>query len=242
MKLKNNHKKLISFIVILSMMTILFASTVTALPENTINVNKTDVILLAVDYAYMDLDTASVELKSKILEARKEIIMSESWTIDGFFSTLEDDGTLTPFPEFYDVFPADWEIPTVDATVFSSNARVANSPTRGDVLEGYGWTNNVQLRWNQPNASYSSFLSVTPQRQNPTPAQIKATAIQYSPYMYNAWCVTSSGTVVGYAADKTVGNIIQTSALCYWETYYFVANTNFSSCIGLATINVKYAY
>lgn len=69
------------------------------------------IIKEASTYAYMSLDTATAELEEKILEARSEIIYHQSWTVDGQARLVHADGTIEELPEFYDLFPSDWDIP-----------------------------------------------------------------------------------------------------------------------------------
>jgi|GEM_PF-5196825 len=63
--------------------------------------------------AYMDLETADEEMRGKILEARNKIIFSKSWVADGIESGGADpDNNTVTVPQFYDIFPLDWDIPT----------------------------------------------------------------------------------------------------------------------------------
>ena len=74
----------------------------------------------AVEYAYMDIDSATPVMKEKILAARNAAIFNQSWTY-----LAENDGvtaggidfntnTMQELPDFYDIFPADWEVPSAD--------------------------------------------------------------------------------------------------------------------------------
>lgn len=73
-------------------------------------------VMEAAPYAYMDLnavqDTAT---KEKILEARNTIIFNQSWTaeegLEAGVIDLETGEWIEQAPYFYDIFPADWEIP-----------------------------------------------------------------------------------------------------------------------------------
>ena len=63
--------------------------------------------------AYMDLETADEEMRKKILEARNKIIFSKSWVADGIEGGGADpDNNTVTVPQFYDIFPLDWDIPT----------------------------------------------------------------------------------------------------------------------------------
>lgn len=73
-------------------------------------------VSIAKNYAYMDLDSASEEMKETILEARKTIIYSQSWVAEGVTGTITDvDGTVTELPTFSELFPQ-WDMPAVETT------------------------------------------------------------------------------------------------------------------------------
>lgn len=65
--------------------------------------------------AFMDLSTADEAQKEKILAARDEVIIHSQWELGNpeFLSYVENP-VKREFgfaPDFYDLFPADWEIP-----------------------------------------------------------------------------------------------------------------------------------
>ncbi len=66
-------------------------------------------------YAYMDLDQAQEELKPVILEARRRIIFDSSWVSDEINGRIldEDGNVIEEVPHFSEVFPEDWELPSV---------------------------------------------------------------------------------------------------------------------------------
>lgn len=65
-------------------------------------------------YAYIDLDTASDELRKKILAARETIIYSKSWAADDHPSYIQNviTGESVQLPFFSELFPG-WDIPTI---------------------------------------------------------------------------------------------------------------------------------
>lgn len=63
------------------------------------------------ELAYCNLETAPAALHDEIVAAREDIIYSQSWTVDGQCVLIAPDGTVEKLPEFYDLFPADWEVP-----------------------------------------------------------------------------------------------------------------------------------
>lgn len=67
----------------------------------------------ASEFAYLDADKATPELKEKILEARKEIIYNTDWVADGYVGCIRNIKTgklIKELPEFSEVFPG-WDVP-----------------------------------------------------------------------------------------------------------------------------------
>lgn len=66
-------------------------------------------------YAYMDLEQAEESIKPIILEARKKIIFDKGWAADGITAYVEDaeGNIIEQLPHFSELFPADWEIPSL---------------------------------------------------------------------------------------------------------------------------------
>ena len=64
----------------------------------------------------MNLDQASEAMQEKILQAREEIIFSKSWVADGLqgFVYDKDGNVIEEVPQFSEIFPADWDMPTFD--------------------------------------------------------------------------------------------------------------------------------
>ena len=64
-------------------------------------------------YAYLDIETATPDMRKKILDARKTIIYNSSWAADGIAAYVEDTETgevIEKLPAFSELFP-DWELP-----------------------------------------------------------------------------------------------------------------------------------
>jgi len=61
--------------------------------------------------AYRNINEAKTyEEYASILEARSKIIYGgQSWTVDGAVKVFNADGSVEELPDFYDVFPSDWE-------------------------------------------------------------------------------------------------------------------------------------
>ena len=77
-----------------------------AAPKTAVQTQQDAKVAEAKKVAYMDVDNASEEMRTRILEARKTVINSESCVIDGMDATVQhSDGTETPVPHFSDLFP-----------------------------------------------------------------------------------------------------------------------------------------
>lgn len=80
---------------------------------------KSAALLEAEQYAWLDLDTASPELREKILDARDVIIHSTEWVADGYSMYVEDVRTgelIREIPKFSEVFPG-WDPPEPDPSL-----------------------------------------------------------------------------------------------------------------------------
>ncbi len=66
-------------------------------------------------YAYMNLNEAKSEIKPVIQEARNRIIFNTSWVADEINGRIRDeDGNIIEIlPHFSELFPSDWQIPTI---------------------------------------------------------------------------------------------------------------------------------
>ena len=66
-------------------------------------------------YAYLDLDSASEEIKEKILDARRIIIFHSRWVADGYSGNIVNviTGEVEPLPTFSELFPG-WDLPVYD--------------------------------------------------------------------------------------------------------------------------------
>lgn len=74
--------------------------------------------------AYMDLDSASVEMQERILKARETIIDSKSWVANGYEATLtRKDGTVLKIPHFSELFPG-WDVPVCESAVVMSSSSI----------------------------------------------------------------------------------------------------------------------
>ncbi len=95
-------KVLISCLVVTMILSSISAFAADVLSEENMSVTES--------YAYMNLENAPVELQDKIIEARNEIIFSQSWGLEGGY-IIRADGTVENVPKFYDIFPEEWELP-----------------------------------------------------------------------------------------------------------------------------------
>lgn len=93
------------------------------------------------ELAYMDLKAAPASLQDDIREARNDIIFGgQAWTVDGAVSIQHRDGTVEELKDFYELFPADWEVPT-DAELAQRLAQITIIPYAGTV----DWHGTIEL-------------------------------------------------------------------------------------------------
>lgn len=170
--------------------------------------------------AYMSLDDASPELQSVILQARKEIIFSKSWSADGFVVEIERaDGTTETLPRFSDVFPG-WELP----------------------VEQKLGQDSVQTPMEEPNSTQqiiSAFHSVylrNPTSQNTNPfthfyhegSYIKTFVHELDTESCNiGYSDYQSGMSCGHATEVHVGEAVKIST--FYDGDYAVRASTFSS-------------
>lgn len=83
--------------------------------------------------AYMDVEQVSEEMQARIIEARNEIIFSQSWVADGLHGYVVDkDGVIVEeVPQFSELFPSDWEIPFIDDSTEQLSVTAPNTMLSG---------------------------------------------------------------------------------------------------------------
>ena len=136
--------------------------------------------------AYRDLSTATTQIEhDAILAARYEIIYSSGpWTTTGA-KIINTDGTLVDVPDFYDLFPEDWELPTV--TSVETQVWESQHPEAQNIKIYPSET------WNVPNSTYSASFNGNVY----LPLVTSSTDTETAPF----YSFTSDGnTVVCYAA------------------------------------------
>lgn len=104
--------------------------------------------------AFMDLSQADIEMTNQIIAAREEIIFSHSWVADGLQGwVLDEDGNvIEEVPQFSDLFPANWEIPTRNYSITQADLQIADEVTHANDQEMMFFYNGT-LTLNPPSAS-----------------------------------------------------------------------------------------
>ncbi len=125
-------KKIISLALTLACLSAM-AATSFAAPASSDSVNPADQDPEMTAIAYRNIEAAeTTEEYNSILAARNTIIYGEqSWTIDGAVKVFNADGSVEELPEFYDLFPSDWEPGRLPQPDYSGNMNLPerNSPT-----------------------------------------------------------------------------------------------------------------
>ncbi len=89
-----------------------------------------DEYIEAARYAYLDAE-AYPEMQERIISARNTIIFAESWTVEPGQAWIETaSGEIRELPDFYSIFPADWDIP-----VNSEEAIAQSTNSYADIAE-----------------------------------------------------------------------------------------------------------
>ena len=98
---------------------VLICSSVITFASNSVNAREPDLEL-----AYLDYDSATPEMKEKILAARNQIIFSTSWVADGYSASIGNVKTgeiIRVLPSFSELFPG-WDIPVLAVPDVADNA------------------------------------------------------------------------------------------------------------------------
>jgi len=161
-------------------------------------------------YAYMDLETADTITKGEILEARNEIILSESWAADGIYAYVSDpDGNIVNvLPQFSELFPSDWDVPSfqVSDSIVATESNMGLSMARAWHLlfNGSVWLNTPPSSGNSP-----SFCSIA------------TTGFVGTPSEYYIETISAWGTYnyPGFGGTYNLGfSNRSTGALIVWQT------------------------
>lgn len=187
----------------------------------------------AEQYAYMDLDSASDDMKETILEARSTIIYSESWVADGYTGYIIDDadGTVEEVPSFSELFP-DWDMPTVDDTAVEDATNMAESQTASITsIPPNSKTCKVYLKNPSDSKNTSPFCTISHKG-----SWIETSAKTLIPQTYNVG-YSRSGYSLGYAVNLTRTQKFKVSTYSYQMDIAVRASTY--STPGYATLTVQ---
>lgn len=113
------------------------------------------------ELAYLDLASVSSSMKTAVLAARSRIIASTSWVADDVTGYIYDaDGNIIDIlSHFSEIFPADWEIPSVSSSEYNSvNIRFSQRATMSDI--NYYYSGSVYLQNPPSNSDSPAFCTV----------------------------------------------------------------------------------
>lgn len=158
-------------------------------------------------YAYMDLDTANESLKDDIIQARNTIIFSTSWVTEGVKGCVcDEDGTvIEELPQFYNIFPSDWEVPTAldnDSVNVIQPQQVAASSTEINAM----YDDVVTLKQPTEGVVSPAFCKVATSWSNYNITRIDTTGYNGSSAKYNVpYTNTATSKSLGYENNLTSG-------------------------------------
>lgn len=100
----------------------------------------------AAAYSVID-DATPAERQAEIRAARNQLIFGDqAWTVEGAVSKFNvDTGKVESLPDFYDLFPDDWEIPVLDTrtTAMPAGSALSESTARSDNSVYYRTTRTI---------------------------------------------------------------------------------------------------
>lgn len=151
-------------------------------------VTSSDEMKLEESIAYMSMDEASPELQQQILLEREKIIFSHSWVADGIDArVLDENGNIEEeLPHFSDLFPEDWEVPTI-TTSPNSSATKAPGPFEEELRTNGKWDWDLIFQ-------DSVWLKKPPETTgSPAFFSLETTAFGGTPYVYYIETVSTTG-------------------------------------------------
>lgn len=172
--------------------------------------------------AYMNLDQASEEMQAQIIEAREEIIYSQAWVADGLQGyVLNADGDIIEeVPQFSDLFPADWDMPSINndeeqlSEIYPTNA----SRQPDDIMYFYNGTLTLSLPPENSNSPAFCTFSTTGwagyTHYNITRVTTSATSQvdSFGPYTYNVgYTNAATGQSLGWKPKISSNDIFSVS-------------------------------
>lgn len=187
-------------------------------------------------YAYMDLESAPVQMQQTILDARNTIIFSRSWAVEGG-QIIRANGTIERVPTFYEIFPEDWDIPTFDANPNMASDAVISEENASVQSSVEGWL-------------YSNLYFQAPPSSGNTPAvgnfyhdgnmvNIEVRSLSSSQHCNVGVTNNSTGASVGYANYLIVGDTFHCYTVQYLSLYVGIRYSTYSTP-GYGTLYVSH--
>ena len=158
-------------------------------------------------YAYMDMNTADDLLKVEIQQARNALIFRTGWVTDGVKGYVHDENgnIIEELPQFYDLFPSEWEIPEVPEYSLADAFEPQQwSSLRASVDAAFDGT--VTLQQPTDGVVSSAFCKVSTSWNGYTVTQIDTIGYNGSSAKYNvSYTNTATKKSLGYKNNLTSG-------------------------------------
>lgn len=189
--------------------------------------------------AGMSLDTAEPEMQEKILEARNEIIFSESWSADGVAIYIErQDGTTEKVPEFSELFSG-WDMPSIENNFnVERNAAIICDEDSSEImpLSAEALSFRVYLRNPSSTVNTSPFTHFT---HNGLYVKTTVDTLYASEHCNIGFSNYSTGASLGYLAGIYPGESV-TMDTYGWDSFECAVRASTSSTPGYSILTVSH--
>lgn len=146
-------KKFLSILMTMCMVFVI-CTTAFASSDSVVKTSQQKEVVEAANYAYMNIETAPDVLHKKILDSRKIIIYTKSWVADDLTAYTFNKNTgekISEIPKFHEVFPADWDLPTLDSnTIGTSSVNAVTSDYSTSFYHTYAYLSHPTSELTSP--------------------------------------------------------------------------------------------
>lgn len=197
------------------------------LSEYNINFSLTEFLDIA-QFAYLEMDSVTESMKEIILDSREKIIFNTTWTIDNSCWTYDSNGNRVDLPDFYDLFPSDWEVPAKQ----DDNIEIASFADLARTTVLFDETVSISYAGSQNTKDFHTWHFAYPHYTT-----IRATSIPGSTYNVG---FTNNGVSIGWLANQTINSAGLTTYLAGSEDDTYGARASTYSTPGDARMLITY--
>jgi len=152
-------------------------------------------------YAYMDITTASATEAAAILEARNEIIYSQTWVSDDASGYITNtDGSIETVPTFHELFPDDWAIPEVEKSEIEDANTLGMARTTNIICNKL-----VNVTYPSSTTTTDPFVSFSRSASNYYYSEVTTVGYRSSGYCNIGYSNATTGNSIGWASNLASG-------------------------------------